>query len=647
MAGVGILSMVDNLQHFNLAAQLPVNLSESYSNLAGALKWVNFEVDLGMGMDTLSPSHTPSGRRRLQDWQSYVNDAQQLTDFVWVKAGGRLIALSVLFVAMLAIHFLILLAWGRVKKLKSKPLPKMLVFPRLELLFCQLTFLGAAEASGMLMASSDGAAVAVGLLALAYLCVFTGVVCVVLFMVAWNSGDFGVGYQSAQNEEHQNGGMISSWLGSRIQGQWGDPMNDDILKQKEPERTHHYLETGLNILPLIRLMGRIRKLQRLKRSSIGPESYVGQKVSLVHEQDGVKTAVNQHREKKDASSANAVTAIGEAGRTAAQRRGKRMSRAGPQEPLKDAACVSKPPTSGIGAFNPGGGGQQGKKGLPRSWTLEQEVELSDLGLEIKERVGLVFEENRGSSKIAASFFAVTLGHKFFMAIVIGVAAGSGVKPSTMASVAVAWVAVLGQLTYAAVTTQARPNIDRFKWTSSVLSMWLQAAAYLCAAVYEAASNSTLLDAVFYLQLMAVMVQLLFVYLLTLLKVFAVVRIRKEIAVVVEKYEEEKRIEEAENNPATGGTPPATQLPPPRPPKRGRWVFTRPFLHFATWRKMGTVKAQGDRQPTEPLRPAEDAQPAYAWPSLEEVEPAVQKEAGQKLDRGRQAKPWKAKAGWRT
>lgn len=80
----------------------------------------------------------------------------------------------------------------------------------------------------------------------------------------------------------------------------------------------------------------------------------------------------------------------------------------------------------IGAVKTCDNATHNSKSLIRSWTLDQEKELSDLGMEIKDRVGLVFEDYRGSSRVAASFTVIILAHKFFIALLVGVAAGRNV-----------------------------------------------------------------------------------------------------------------------------------------------------------------------------------------------------------------------------
>lgn len=74
--------------------------------------------------------------------------------------------------------------------------------------------------------------------------IFSGTVFLVLRTVAWQSSEFGFEYKEATKVKSQKDNVLKDWLESRIQGEWGDPFNEGFTQDKEPMRTHQYLQSG-------------------------------------------------------------------------------------------------------------------------------------------------------------------------------------------------------------------------------------------------------------------------------------------------------------------------------------------------------------------------------------------------------------------
>eukprot|EP00877_Chromochloris_zofingiensis_P013443 jgi/Chrzof1/8352/Cz03g07080.t1 len=177
LSGVGVDNMVRHLQLFALSGSLSSNLSTTYLNLASALEWLNFQVDLGVPGATSGSHRTVNaaasletsniavtGRRRLMSLsgaiaemrqlrQGATDEANQIANLVWAESSTRLAAVAMLFALVLLVHWLLLLAWPRVGFLKRRHLPALLVFPRLELMVWNASLVGVTQAFVMLLSS--------------------------------------------------------------------------------------------------------------------------------------------------------------------------------------------------------------------------------------------------------------------------------------------------------------------------------------------------------------------------------------------------------------------------------------------------------------------------------------------------------------
>lgn len=80
-------------------------------------------------------------------------EVEQLQGRVFTTATVRLYVISLFAVALLFFHWLALRLWVWLPWLASKPLPGLLVFPSLELMFLDAVFIGVSECFATLVAS--------------------------------------------------------------------------------------------------------------------------------------------------------------------------------------------------------------------------------------------------------------------------------------------------------------------------------------------------------------------------------------------------------------------------------------------------------------------------------------------------------------
>lgn len=168
-------------------------------------------------------------------------------------------------------------------------------------------------------------------------------------------------------------------------------------------------------------------------------------------------------------------------------------------------------------------------------------------------------------------------------------------------------------------------------------------------------------------------QFLFVYFLTGLKVFAFIKIKKDIAVIVERYEEEKRLERAKisTDEPPEVVPIPSPVPEPIPDKKGeilqpelqrnRWGFMQPVLHFLSSGKQPTKvgsspnrsEDNGERRPQcltmdAPSKPGSPRPELKTAPGQGAILREKAKETKREKSRNKASrKKWKASADWRN
>lgn len=113
-------------------------------------------------------------RRQLKNWAEKVKNADSVASDAWKKGSTRIVIISLLLVVTFAFHSVVLCLWGWLPWTRHRNLPKLFVFPRIEVLLCTATYLGTAEAAGLLITSQSTAAISLGALTLIYLVLLTG-----------------------------------------------------------------------------------------------------------------------------------------------------------------------------------------------------------------------------------------------------------------------------------------------------------------------------------------------------------------------------------------------------------------------------------------------------------------------------------------
>lgn len=156
-ASAGIFRLVSGLQMFAMRGNLGSNTSVLFNTLSRSLQWTNFQFlplgssDQGGPVATRQTDQavvrdaTASQRRRLAGMQDdYNTAAQNVTDAVnssplfaavTVTAYSRLLCVGIGAIGLVASHWAALYAWRTLPLLSHRPLPALLVFPQLELMY--------------------------------------------------------------------------------------------------------------------------------------------------------------------------------------------------------------------------------------------------------------------------------------------------------------------------------------------------------------------------------------------------------------------------------------------------------------------------------------------------------------------------------
>ena len=121
--------------------------------LCRIIRRANFQFGSDSTVFVAEPNATSSYRRRGRALLRIVNPitetAHALGDTpegkVWRAAFTRLFVVGSLALLVLFLHSLMLWAWTRIKWTRYKPLPEILAFPRLEIIFFNVTLVSTTQ----------------------------------------------------------------------------------------------------------------------------------------------------------------------------------------------------------------------------------------------------------------------------------------------------------------------------------------------------------------------------------------------------------------------------------------------------------------------------------------------------------------------
>lgn len=112
--------------------------------------------------------------RDLKASSEYMEQLKKVQNVFLMEGAARLLIVCILILSVLLLHYSLLKLWGYVPFLVHRPLPRLFVFPRVELLVGVQAVLGASESAGLLLASKSVSGICLGVLTVCLVGAFTG-----------------------------------------------------------------------------------------------------------------------------------------------------------------------------------------------------------------------------------------------------------------------------------------------------------------------------------------------------------------------------------------------------------------------------------------------------------------------------------------
>eukprot|EP00877_Chromochloris_zofingiensis_P010892 jgi/Chrzof1/6056/Cz17g07040.t1 len=150
-----------------------------------------------------------------------------------------------------------------------------------------------------------------------------------------------------------------------------------------------------------------------------------------------------------------------------------------------------------------------------------------VALQLRESIGVLFEDYRGSKSWCANFKVIELLYTMLSAVAVGTMTGLAATPGSSTCQALMWTTFGIQVAYASILGVLRPQIDRVQGHVDLFSVWLETGTMMCSCLLQTQQdNESLQNVMFAFSGAALLLQLGTVWTLLAAQVYAVIQLRR-------------------------------------------------------------------------------------------------------------------------